>query len=127
MFEQASKLQLRFDSIRGLISTEDLWRIPLQSNNGFDIDTIAKDIRRELKENEDESFIVKNTDTNSVLELQFVIIKHIIKVRLMEIANNEQKEINRTKRTKLDSIIERKKDVEFESMSIEELEKMKEA
>mgnify|MGYP006865053919 CR=1 FL=1 len=126
MFEQASKKQLRFKAPVGFITTEDLWNIPLQSNDGLDLDSIAKSLNNELKANDDESFVLKQTQANAETELKFEIVKYIIKERLVDIKTKEQTEINRTKRDKINRIIERKKDAELESMSIEDLEALKE-
>ncbi len=41
MFEEASKLKLRFETTRGLVAVEDLWDIPLIGNNGFSLDILA--------------------------------------------------------------------------------------
>jgi len=86
MFEQASKKAIRFNTIAGQITTEDLWKLPLQSNDDFNLDDIAKGLRKELKENEDESFVTTQTVKTTLIELKFEIIKYIIKERLELVA-----------------------------------------
>ena len=48
LFKEALVQKLRFKTIRGNISTEELWDIPLTSKNGFSLNDIAKDIYLEL-------------------------------------------------------------------------------
>ena len=50
MFEKATRLKLRFETVRGYVTTEDLWDIPLSAVNGFCLDTIAKNLNKKLKE-----------------------------------------------------------------------------
>ena len=82
LFENATREKVRFETSRGVISVEDVWDLPLQSKNGFDLDSIAKDVNRQLKASGEESFVKPTTAGDSVLELKLEIIKHIIKVKL---------------------------------------------
>ena len=76
LFEQASRQKLRF-KVNGLVSVEDLWDLSLAQ-----LDTLAKDLRRQSRETE-ESFI-EEKKSDSTLELRFEIVKHIITTRLAE-------------------------------------------
>ena len=58
MFEKATQEKYRFETTKGLVNTEDLWDLPLVGGNCC-LDDIAKDLNRDVKENEEESFIVK--------------------------------------------------------------------
>ena len=57
LFEYATRTVLRFASTRGLISVEQLWDVPLRSNDGFDLDAIARSLSQELKSVSEESFV----------------------------------------------------------------------
>jgi hypothetical protein len=85
MFEQASKMKLRIETDKGRISVEDLWDLPLISNTGLNLDDIAKNLNRDLKESAEESFVVKKNKVNDVLELKFSIVKRIIEVKLADV------------------------------------------
>jgi hypothetical protein len=85
IFEQATRMKLRYPSNRGLITTEDLWELPLNAKNGFALDDVAKAINKELKAAQEESFT--NTVPNparTMLELQLEIVKHVIAVVIAE-------------------------------------------
>jgi hypothetical protein len=122
MFEKASRLKLRFDTPQGGCLVEDLWDLPLTSERRANLDDIAKGLNKTLKENDNESFVVKTTKTNELLQLKLAIVKHIIKVRLNENEIAAQAKANKEKKQKLLTLIEQKKDAALSAASIEELE-----
>jgi hypothetical protein len=85
LFEQASRLKLRIETSRGRISVEDLWDLPLISNDGFCLDDVAKSLSRDLKESAEESFVVKKNKVNDILELKLSIVKRIIDSKLSDV------------------------------------------
>jgi len=79
LFLTASRTALRFETNRGLISTEELWQLSLTS-----LDGLAKGVNRKLKDSQEESFIVKKSNADEVLELKLEILKAIIKIKQEE-------------------------------------------
>lgn len=81
MFDKATRLKLRFESNKGLLSVEQVWDLSLTALNDM-----AKGLNRELKSLavEEEDFIGTNTSVDSQLQLRFDIVKHIISVKLAE-------------------------------------------
>lgn len=122
IFEQASKKKLRFNSVRGDLTTEQLWDIPLQSKTGFDLDTIAKEVNRGIKASSEESFVsTKASPVKAGLELQLEILKHIIAYKL-EAAEKAAKQVeNAARRTKLLEALENKQNSELANMSAEDI------
>lgn len=121
MFEKASRLKIRYNTFRGVISVEDLWDVPLTDPEGhFSLDIIAKKINKRLKVCEEESFVVKNTN-NEFLELSFNIVKHVIKTKLLEDAERKSKVENKKRNEKILAAIERKQDAELENQDVETL------
>lgn len=94
MFEQATRLKLRFAvGTRVNLTVENLWDLPLTNVKGEDLDHIAIELQEKLSTNE-KSFVVqqsKNKETQ-LNQLKFDIVKYIIDVRLEEqkIANLER-------------------------------------
>jgi hypothetical protein len=125
MFEKASKLKIRFASSKGKLTVEDLWDLPLSSNRDdvVSLDSIAIELNRKIKDNDEESFVVKRSPTRNTLDLKFEIVKHIIKVRLSDIAKNEQRTANAERKAKIISIIAEKQDDSLRNMSLEDLRK----
>ena len=91
MFEQATRLKLRFAvGTRVNLTVENLWDLPLTNVKGEDLDHIAIELQEKLSTNE-KSFVVQQSKTKEtqVNQLKFDIVKYIIDVRL-----EEQKAVN---------------------------------
>lgn len=122
IFEQASVQKLRFSSERGELTVEQLWDVPLQSRNQFDLDTIAKTVNQQLKNVTEESFVNVNTNpAKAKYELMLEIVKHIIGVKLETAAAGQLKLARAKEREKLIAILGEKQDSALKSLSVEEL------
>lgn len=122
MFEQASKLKLRFKHSSGLLSTEDLWDLSLNQ-----LDTIAKAINKELRETEEPSFISNSTTQNKTLTLKLDILKHIIKFKLEQQQQQQDLKDKQAKREQIMHILAQKQQQSLENLSEEELIKQLES
>ena len=80
LFLLAAVEQLRFTTPKGLLATEDLFKLPLQSTTGkLDLDSIAIGINRELKEVGEESFVANRPNPRRTeLQLQLDVVKEVI-------------------------------------------------
>ena len=121
MFEQASRLKLRFATSKGSVSVEELWDLPLQSTNKDSLDSIAIDLNSKIKQLGEESFVTEKTKSNTTLTLAFDIVKHVIAVRLKENADKALISANKAKKDKILAIIANKQDSALEEKSVEEL------
>ena len=86
MFEQATRLKLRFAvGTRVNLTVENLWDLPLTNVKGEDLDHIAIELQEKLSTNE-KSFVVQQSKSKEtqVNQLKFDIVKYIIDVRLEE-------------------------------------------
>lgn len=122
-FEKASRLKLRFETVKGLAGVEDLWDMPLRGN-GASLNSLAKSLNRKIKDEGEEDFVSPTTKANETLDLQFTIVKHVIEVRLAEAAALAQVRERAEKKQKLLEIISRKQDAALEQTPVEDLEKM---
>lgn len=111
IFEKATRIRLRFETSRGTLNTEDLWKLILT-----ELDKLAIALNKQLKEASEESFIKTKTNNTVLLELRFDIVKHIIDTLLAE---NEEKK--KAKRDQLLDLIAKKENQELEGKSLEEL------
>lgn len=124
IFEQASRDKLRFPSVKGRISVEDLWDLPLTSRSGFDLDSVAKAVNADLKSSAEESFV--NTVANPAKrahELQLEVVKHIIAVRIKERDDAKNREARLEERRRLLAVLEEKNAESLRGMSAEDIMK----
>ena len=121
IFEQATRQQLRFSSVKGLLTTEDLWQLPLQSKSSFDLDTVAKTVNSNLKATAEESFVTAVNQANSTLTLALDVVKHVIAVKLAENEKTRQSLDRAAERQKILGILADKKDASLKEMTTEQL------
>lgn len=93
IFEQASRLKLRFETTKGFLSTEDLWDLSLVS-----LDSIYRVINKKLKEETEESLITTRSKSNKELDLKVEILKHIVKVK------QEEAELKKARQERLNEL-----------------------
>ena len=124
IFKQAAQLKMRFPSVRGFLIAEQLFDLPLTSKNGFDLDTVAKDVNKLLKEQAEESF-VSTTDNPlaSVYQVMLDIVKEIIADKLAEAAAARTRSSNAAERQSLLALLDEKNKDELKGLSKEELQK----
>lgn len=123
IFEQATRYAFRFESARGELMTEQMWDLPLQSKNGFDLDNIAKAINAKLKAAEEESFVsTKRNDVTAQLEVKLEIVKHIIAVRLAESAARQNAAARSAERARLVEALAHKQEEQLKTLSVEEIQ-----
>lgn len=124
IFKQAAQLKMRFPSVRGFLIAEQLFDLPLTSKNGFDLDTVAKDVNKLLKEQAEESFV--STTENplaSVYQVMLDIVKEIIADKLAEAAAARTRSANAAERQSLLALLDEKNKDELKGLSKEELQK----
>jgi hypothetical protein len=126
MFEKAARLKLRFTSPQGGLTVEDLWDLPLTSirTNQANLNSVAKAISRQLKAEGEEDFVNPKSNTDTVLQVQLDIVKHIIQVRQAENEAARVQADRREKKERIMEIIARKQDQELEGKSLEDLTAM---
>lgn len=119
LFEQASRLKLRYKTNCGLVTTEDLWDLPLTS-----LDEVAKSLNKQVKEAGEESFIEVKSTANEKLELSFEIVKYVIKVKLVEQEAAKLAKENAAKKQQLLELLHQKQNEELGQLSIDEIKNM---
>ena len=115
MFELASRTKLRFKTTSGVLTTEDLWDLSLESLNN-----VARLLSKEIK-NTEESFIEEKTSSDMKLDLMFNIVKHIIHVKLVERKAAKEKQLKMARKAELLEILNEKETESLRSKTKEEL------
>ena len=124
MFVKASRLKLRFESSRGLLSVEDLWTLPLSSNTKESLNGLAVALHKQLKDESEFSLETVDKKVNEITQLKFDIVKYIYDVRSEEAANALKAKINHEKKQEIMELIKRKENEELNSSSVDDLRKL---
>ena len=123
MFERATRAKLRFESSKGPISVEQVWDAPLTSRNGFSLDEIAKQAKRELDAISEESFVQQVSPLKNVAVLKLEVVKHIIAVKLAEKESSDKRAERAELRKQLLQALAEKQTDEIKNMSVEDIQK----
>ena len=123
IFEQATRRAIRFESTKGDLSVEQLWDLPLQSRNQFDLDTVAKTVNRQLNDVTEESFVsVRENPAKETLSLKLEIVKHIISVKLQEAEEARNRANKASEKEKLLRLLDEKQNEALRALTPEEIQ-----
>jgi len=122
MFKNAIKSKFRFETTKGLVSTEDLFDMPLSSRNGFDLDTVAITLDTQIKSTSDISFVKQTTTVNKELTEKLEIVKSIISDKLLEQASKQVAMAKASQKEFLQEVLKEKQVDAVKSLSIEEIQ-----
>lgn len=118
MFEKALRSKLRFSTTRGQLATEDLWDLGLP-----DLDAIAKKVNKDLRGEEEESFIpsavVRRPTSHNALKLD--ILKHVIAFKVEEADKKKNRAVKAAQLAKMKDLLAQKDDEALSSKSRDEL------
>lgn len=123
IFELASREAYRFDSVKGALTVEDLWLLPLTTtrNNAASLDNIAKEINKQLKSSEEESFVTQRTSKDVTLASKLELVKHIIAVKMQEAEAVRSQAAKAEEKAKLLAILAKKQEQSLENLTEEEI------
>lgn len=125
IYRYAAQWEIRYPSVRGDLTTEQLFHLPLAGRNGFDLNSVAKAVNAELKANSEESFVSEEA-TNPKrrrLEVALDVVKDVIAFKQQQAAAARNRAARAAERQKLLDAISSKRDQALTSKTIEELEK----
>jgi hypothetical protein len=127
MFQQATRLKLRFETSKGQLSVEDLWDLPLTSTrHSANLDDLARTLHEATK-TEHVSFVNKAAPVNELQKLRFDIVLHIINTRIGENDAAATARANREKKQQIMALIDQKQNEALGALSVEDLRKMVES
>lgn len=118
MFEIATREKYRFP-YKGQIGVEDLWDLSVG-----ELDKIYKALNRQAKQINEESLLAAKSKEDKVLDNKINIIRHIVSVKLDEIANAKAAHERTEQKQKIMAILANKQDEELRGKSADELKAM---
>ncbi len=128
IYKYAAQNALRFPSVRGFLTTEQLFDLPLSNQTNFDLDNVAKAINAQLKACGEESFVSTAANPKQdVLKVALDLVKDVIATRQKTAAEALARQHRSEERRRLLDAIAAKKDQVLSAASLDELEKKLEA
>lgn len=124
IFEQITRKGLTFSTVKGNVSIQELWHIPLIGRNGYDLDNISRDLISKLKESAEESLVETTKNINSDDKLRLEVLKVVVNTLKQEQEAKITDQVNRSHNEKIQKLIDQKQDMELQNKSVEELESM---
>ena len=121
MYKQASKLKLRFQTNRGVLSAEQLWDL-----SQTDLSNAVKAVKKILKKTDDDelSFLEDSKVVDVENQLRFDILKDVYLTKKKEAEELRDAAETKAHNQKILTLIAEKQEGKLKEMSIEELEKL---
>lgn len=124
IFEFCTRNKVRFPSVRGELTIEQLWDVPLRSKDDFNLNTVAKAANKAWKEISEENFVETTTTPAHVrLETAFEIVQYVIATKLDEEAAAKKRADNKIEKEKLLAILAEKQTGKLSELSEKELQR----
>lgn len=126
IFEQASKDKLRFQTVKGNLTVEQLWDLPLDKGE-VNLYQLATELLVDTQNKPEQalSFFKKATSKNELAQLKFDIVKHIVTTKVAEIEDKTNEAVKQSEIAELDKLIAAKEAEAKAGLSLDELKAMK--
>lgn len=123
IFELAARDAYRFETTKGLLTVEDLYKLPLTSKRDLSLDSIAVDLDQQKQSSRRVSFVESvPTAKQREVDIKFEIVMYIIEYRKQENARKANQAALLERRRKLEQILGNKQDSALEAMTPEEIQ-----
>lgn len=122
MYKKASQLKLKYQTLVGVVTTEQLWDLTLPQ-----LSDAIKKVKKVLKKNDDDelSFLEDSKVIDTENELRFNILKDVYLAKKKEIEDIRDAAQIKAHNQKIDALIAQKQEEKLFDLSIEELEKLR--
>lgn len=119
MYKEASRLKLRFQTNKGILSMEQLWDLSIP-----ELDELTIRLESEYKDSGKKSFVVKRTEKDKIAKMKFDISLDILNTKVEEDSLALEAKENKAHNEKIIALIAEKQDESLKEKSIKDLEKM---
>jgi len=126
MYKQATRMGLRFETEKGLLTVEQLWGCT-RAMLGREIKKVYAILKENETEEHDLDFLTNETveTKDPVNELRFKILKDVYVTLDNEAKEARDAEKRKQHNQRIDELIAKKQDEKMESLSIEQLEELR--
>lgn len=129
LYKKAVEEKWRFDSVRGPLSLEEVYDLPLTGNNGLNLDSVAIAIYNKIKANEQMtvSFVdetSKSSKENQRLEGQLELVKERIADVTARNKANEDMQAKAVEKAKIERLIAAKEQEALSNLDVDQLKEM---
>lgn len=122
VIEQAVREKLRFATVRGALTVEQLFDMPLVASDGFDLDSLSRVLLSDVKDYGQESLVKKDVNVSrDAAELRVAVVKHVIDAVQEKLDEKSAAVAKQQRRQKLLAALETKESEELATMSREDL------
>ena len=124
LFMIASQRKFRYSTVKGEVTTEDLWSMPLTGE--FSLNSVAVNLNQSIKSESEEDFVNESsTDSKKIVDLRmkFDLVREIIAFKKDEKASAAKRAELKAEKEKLLSILAKKEDAQMERASKASIEK----
>lgn len=118
-FKEASRQKLRFQTPVGLVTTEQLWDLPLQ-----ELDAMAVNLEEDYNKSGKKSFLVAKSKKDKQIKLALDIVIEVLEDKVQERDAAAQAASDKEHNQKILERIQQAKDKELDGLSVKELEKL---
>lgn len=115
-FIKASRMKLKIATNKGELRVEDLWDLNLT-----DLNSIAKSLRRLMKQDTEEDFLNETTSEDEVTKLKFDIVLHILNTMKEEKKQRELEVSKKVEKQKILGLIAQKEEESLGKLSVDDL------
>lgn len=127
IFATALMERYRYESAKGELTTEDLFRLPLQAKNNHSLDAVAIHLHQQIESAPKVSFVDASTPADQLLAKKLEVVKEVIKLRQEKNATELAERSRRAEIARLTELRQRRQGEAEESLSLEEIDaRMKE-
>jgi hypothetical protein len=122
IFIRASRESWRFPSVRGDLTNEQLWQMPLIAKSGFDLNSVACGLNQMVKNLGEENFVeVRVHPARTSAEGKLELVKYVIAVKQEEISAAEKRADRNSQRAKILDALAARENEELTKASREDL------
>ena len=122
LFALAAREKFRFVTSRGALTAEDLWDLDLTSATKVNLNDIAKDLFKQVKNNDDGlSFVTPVVSVDPTNEQKLELVKFIIGVKIAERDAANAARAKREQKARIMELLAKKQDDTLAGKSEDEL------